>query len=364
MGNVTFLNTQFNVNATDLTIFKKANVSLKNTDKTTSLEESAIGQSFKQTNASSTTKVIFEDSRSGQNVSVELSSENLEKLKAKFGNRDLIQNQDGSVRLKGKAEELVSGWFDDIAYKRGYLTNDINKDGVLDQEESKKLKDGYGTIVTHDLVQKNVKAINVEGIAWQYISEEEIGGVVSFDNLATRSDTLAGALDKTLTQDSDLDGVIGNFDIKTQEEVFNEMKKAIGGAYKENPMTKLYSLAHQGQGMPGTASAFIQEKSLFNPTNNPLGDVNIQESEKSEEEELLEQQLEAARALSKLQQADGNVSALSATEREALQAVFGSTSLSSIQSQANNPNSDVESVFNEIMTQVENGEVRILDQKI
>jgi len=39
--------------------------------------------------------------------------------------------------LKGEVEEFVSSWYADIAYKRGYIQADENKDGFLDIKREK-----------------------------------------------------------------------------------------------------------------------------------------------------------------------------------------------------------------------------------
>lgn len=89
--------------------------------------------------------VYFRDPLSLAYVSVGLSDENLEKLKNVFGAESFKKNKDG-ILLKGEAENFVSGWFGDIAYKRGYLKADSNKDGYLNKTEQKNATDRSGGI--------------------------------------------------------------------------------------------------------------------------------------------------------------------------------------------------------------------------
>ena len=80
--------------------------------------------------------VLFADPTNGNLVKVNLSKANIEKLKEHFTDENnFYERQDETLRLNGKAEAYVSGWFGDIAYKREFLKADADKDGKLSEEE-------------------------------------------------------------------------------------------------------------------------------------------------------------------------------------------------------------------------------------
>ena len=81
-------------------------------------------------------KVAFEDERSKQLVSVNLSTRNLLRLISHFGgeNNFFVRN-DGVVRLNGDAQNFVSGWFDKVAYEMNLLGADADKNGLISGDE-------------------------------------------------------------------------------------------------------------------------------------------------------------------------------------------------------------------------------------
>lgn len=123
---------------------KRANIATK--DKATLLEESQkpIQSAIKTTpndNYSASyigdfVKVAFEDERSKQLVSVNLSSRNLLRLISHFGgeNNFFVRN-DSVVRLNGDAQNFVSGWFDKVAYEMNLLGADTDKNGLISGDE-------------------------------------------------------------------------------------------------------------------------------------------------------------------------------------------------------------------------------------
>lgn len=123
---------------------KRANIAAK--DKVALLEESQkpIQSAIKTTpndNYSASyigdfVKVAFEDERSKQLVSVNLSTRNLLRLISHFGgeNNFFVRN-DGIVRLNGDAQNFVSGWFDKVAYEMNLLGADADKNGLISGDE-------------------------------------------------------------------------------------------------------------------------------------------------------------------------------------------------------------------------------------
>ena len=123
---------------------KRANIAAK--DKVALLEESQkpIQSAIKTTpndNYSASyigdfVKVAFEDERSKQLVSVNLSTHNLLRLISHFGgeNNFFVRN-DGVVRLNGDVQNFVSGWFDKVAYEMNLLGADADKNGLISGDE-------------------------------------------------------------------------------------------------------------------------------------------------------------------------------------------------------------------------------------
>ena len=68
----------------------------------------------KLTNDSSYQLVMFEDGISGDKVQALLSKENIQRLQEKFDKSDFYTRDDGVLRLSGKAESYVSGWYGEI----------------------------------------------------------------------------------------------------------------------------------------------------------------------------------------------------------------------------------------------------------
>lgn len=81
-------------------------------------------------------KIAFEDERSKQLVSANLSLENVANLMLNFnGKDDFVMRSDGVLRLNGEAQNFVSGWFDKIAYEMNLLGADADKNGLVKGSE-------------------------------------------------------------------------------------------------------------------------------------------------------------------------------------------------------------------------------------
>lgn len=161
--------------------------------------------------APNTTTVLFDDIMSGTRVALDLTNDNIKRLQAKFDPKDFAKRADGAIRLSGKAEAFVSGWFSDIAYRQNYLGADKDNNGKIDTlEEFVKIKSFVGGFFLYNPKQK----IATDQEVSSYISYEMRG----FDDnvLASRfhqfmrSDrtTLADALNTILRKDSNLDGIL------------------------------------------------------------------------------------------------------------------------------------------------------------
>lgn len=124
-----------------LTHSNKANIASK--DKNALLEENKTPlQNVIKTapnNARSSkdyVKVVFEDEKSHQLVTTKLSFSNLLLLKKNFKDEnDFFLRDDGVLRLNGKAENFISGWFEKVAYDMNLLAADKDKNALVSGDE-------------------------------------------------------------------------------------------------------------------------------------------------------------------------------------------------------------------------------------
>ena len=228
----------------------------------------------------STSIVMFNDHISGMRIQVALSHENIKRLQNKFDSEDFYQRNDNVIRLNGKAEAFVSGWFGDLAYRQNYLGADANNDGKIDRDE-------FGSLRIGRLVQAS---ITPQGDYY----ERGISGYVTlgnqwYDYKAQKGETtLAGALNRTLQLDANLDGIRFHVEGQTQNEIEYEVDKAMNA-----------------NGLIDT------DRKELNP------DKILMDGLKK----LLEQQ----KLIEKLRQKNGNMSSLTAEEKELLAAFVGKT---------------------------------------
>ncbi|TQR32492.1 hypothetical protein DMB92_05190 [Campylobacter sp. MIT 99-7217] len=143
--------------------------------------------------------IHFTDFVSNTKISLKISDENLSNLKAKFAGNISLQ-EDGSYILKKEAESIASGWFADIAYKRGYLKADANNDGKLSDEERKNIYSYYGNGGFYSTSGGNVATVMATE-AYSYLRAEE-----DFRDFTSKS--LEEEFNKTLEKDSDFNGEI------------------------------------------------------------------------------------------------------------------------------------------------------------
>lgn len=161
--------------------------------------------------ASNTTTVLFDDVVSGTRVALDLTNDNLKRLQSKFDPTDFAKRTDGTIRLSGKAEAFVSGWFGDIAYRQNYLVADKDNSGKIDSlEEFKKLKIHTGGGFTYDPVHKIVTDVTVGNYISGEMAATNDETHRSKFNKFMQSDrtTLADALNTILRKDSNLDGIL------------------------------------------------------------------------------------------------------------------------------------------------------------
>lgn len=207
---------------------KRANIAAK--DKAALLEESQkpIQSAIKTTpndNYSASyigdfVKVAFEDERSKQLVSVNLSSRNLLRLISHFGgeNNFFVRN-DGVVRLNGDAQNFVSGWFDKVAYEMNLLGADTDKNGLISGDELANTF-FYESPYVYGNTKKDVSIYTLTGGAKIAYDESDLRGVQI-------ERVIDGSLNALLDGDKNMDGKI------TFVEHFGSKMMALGSVEME-----------------------------------------------------------------------------------------------------------------------------------
>lgn len=207
---------------------KRANIAAK--DKVALLEESQkpIQSAIKTTpndNYSASyigdfVKVAFEDERSKQLVSVNLSTRNLLRLISHFGgeNNFFVRN-DGVVRLNGDAQNFVSGWFDKVAYEMNLLGADADKNGLISGDELANTF-FYESPYVYGNTKKDVSIYTLTGGAKIAYDESDLRGVQI-------ERVIDGSLNALLDEDKNMDGKI------TFVEHFGSKMMALGSVEME-----------------------------------------------------------------------------------------------------------------------------------
>lgn len=188
---------------------KRANIATK--DKAALLEESQkpIQSAIKTTPSDNYSasyigdfvKVAFEDERSKQLVSVNLSTRNLLRLISHFGgeNNFFVRN-DGVVRLNGDAQNFVSGWFDKVAYEMNLLGADTDKNGLISGDELANTF-FYESPYVYGNTKKDVSIYTLTGGAKIAYNESDLRGVQI-------ERVIDGSLNALLDEDKNMDGKI------------------------------------------------------------------------------------------------------------------------------------------------------------
>ncbi|MFA6138632.1 MAG: hypothetical protein WC667_11150 [Sulfurimonas sp.] len=227
--------------------------------------------------------VAFNDPVSGKLAVVSLSSTTMDKLKAHFGENDFYQQKDGITRLDNKAESFVGGWFGDIAYKREFLSADQNQDGKLDSNEYLNTRNEFNghaeEVFSNGIVLSSHEMIDE---AYQKVSLSKVKGSVSYSvNKDKVPNSIDEELNDTLNNDKNFDSQISLRESYSQASFMSD-EKMIKTHIEE------YRKTHLNYGYE----------------NNKLIPMEI-ESKKQQ-------------ALAKLMQNNGDVSKLSAEERNLL----------------------------------------------
>ncbi|TKX31533.1 hypothetical protein [Campylobacter estrildidarum] len=151
-------------------------------------------------------KVIFEDEESSLFVSLNLTKSNFQNILKHFGDKeDYFLREDGSIRLNGKAQNFVAGWFKNAAYDLNYLKADADKNGIIKGKENNNLY-LYNLTITPD----NPKGGANDLIRQLYITT---GGKSKVGDDGKERD-LESALNALLTFDKNADGKITVLEIE------------------------------------------------------------------------------------------------------------------------------------------------------
>lgn len=167
--------------------------------------------------------VYFREGLKGEYVNVGLSDENLQRLQETFGSQSVKKDSNGNVILKGEAENFVSSWFNDIAYKRGYVQADSNNDGSLSLDEKYNTTTFFGSGAVQ--TGNNVSAYNYMNYAkvTDFANANDSAGV----NAAV-SNSIEEELNKTLENDKDMDGKIYFGDTASSKKILSYFRDIMG----------------------------------------------------------------------------------------------------------------------------------------
>lgn len=266
--------------------------------------------------------VLFDDATSGERVSALLSKENLERLQEKFNQKDFYARDDGLMRLSGKAEAYVSGWYAQIvAGEVGAQKADLDRDGKFSDKERGLIQDGY----TFKLAEKGIlnNGMAVYSVATNAKADD------------TKVRTIEDLLDNFITQDKNLDG-----EISVQEHIEvtrGNLAQTLKGILKSKE---------------NTLAQMVEDSRAKTP------------EPKSKEELDVAAMEEAMRLLAKIKQS-GNLNTLSAEEQALVQQYFaGEVELIKQQSgDADVINGHLTNKINDFVEQMRSNESLILSVK-
>lgn len=180
----------------------KENLSFDNTLTKTNQSDNITYQTTNENE--NTTNIVFTDPTNGNHVQVALDNSTIDRLKRNFSEGDFFERENGDIRLNAKAEAFVSGWFADIAYKREFLSSDINNDGKLTKEEYLNTKNNFGIEGIDTFSKKGISTH--ESVYSTYVQSKDIDSFMYRTGVEVNS--LDDELNYTLNIDKDFDGKI------------------------------------------------------------------------------------------------------------------------------------------------------------
>ncbi len=241
--------------------------------------------------------VMFNDPTSGNRVQLQLTDENLKRLEEKFGSQDFYKREDGTIRLSGKAEAFVSGWFADVAYRQNYVGADKDKDGVISKAEFGDLRAGMFTMVGSN--GNNVELTDIRG--YQKLDSSWYDYMEQKDALS-----LTGALNKALKTDENLDGVVSAEESLTPEAIQELIAQAQTGRTQNK------------DGLGGGPAAMLAAMMEELQREGPKQEAALKKKEEEEKkllEKIREKRKEAEEALEKLREKNGEIAKLNDSQK-------------------------------------------------
>ncbi len=221
------------------------------------------------TKADDAKPTTFIDPVTKKYVIASLENETLDKLRGKFGSNNVVEKEDGSIRLTGDAEAFVSGWFADIAYKREFLTADANGDGQLSEDEYNNTWNDFGIenfSMTEFSSGEEKLLLSGEKITQSYESASDSIGYKNYREFDIAT-SLDDELNTTLQVDTNFDGKM------SLEEAYST---------KEDKDAKTVILRHLDEWGISTIPSEI-DTSSFDHLLNFILDIFLQKDDKEQE---------------------------------------------------------------------------------
>lgn len=162
--------------------------------------------------------VYFKADNSDKLMSVELKTDNINKLKSVFGN-DVYQGKNGII-LTGKAEAYIAGWFDAVANKYNYANSDKDKDGILNEDEFLGVK---GYILEKLEYSRSITGERIERVASVEFVDKKLDKKMPKEAWQNIAKSIKEALNSLVFLDKDSDGVL------TYAEHLGETSKKVNG---------------------------------------------------------------------------------------------------------------------------------------
>ncbi|CAD7288750.1 hypothetical protein LMG7974_01134 [Campylobacter majalis] len=170
--------------------------------------------------------VYLSNNQKGINIKIGLSDENLNTLSAIFKD-DVYKTANAEYILTGDAEAFVGGWFNEIAYARGYLSADIDKSGAIDANEIANLKTDFSTKTKIFSKEKDGVISADKSMTW-IANRYETATHLSYEDHEKNIISIEKTLNETLIMDKNKDGTLSLDEIYQQNQWIDDMSQKVG----------------------------------------------------------------------------------------------------------------------------------------
>ena len=176
------------------------------------------------THSGNKTLILFTDPNTQERMLMQITNENLDKLKSKFDKSNFYYREDGITRITGEAEELLGGWLQEIAYNQGYAEADKNNDSIIDllDDENANLKTGVRQALGYKMQNGKIVEIFAKETK-SYLQGNDIFLAQSGKTERTFEERFNNFIEK----DEDLDGEMTNIEYFGGKEKMIEHFQAI-----------------------------------------------------------------------------------------------------------------------------------------